>query len=207
MGPLNETRWVISDITPSTTHLENNPKLDVYYPPYGRSNVPILFFVYGGEFVTGSRDLFPGLVFENIGAFFAKRGILTIIADYRLAPEATYPSPVKDIRDAIRFTLTSSDVNVIGSGADMSRIYIFGHSAGGAHVSTLFLDEDILTEQDRSLISGAIILSGMYGSAPHLTTYYGEPPEEIDRKCPLGLLNSHSAKKVISNYTHIVTGS
>ena len=152
--------------------------------------------------MSGSRDLFG-----NIGAFFAKRGIWTIIADYRLAPEATYPSPVKDVRDAIRFTLASPDVDLKGSGAAMNRAFIFGHSAGGAHATTLFLDEDIMTEQDRSLINGLILLSGMYGSAPHLVLYYGEPVEEMDRKCPLGLLDSKSSEKVCSNSIHNPTAN
>lgn len=132
---------------------------------------------------------------------------MTAIADYRLAPGATYPSPAKDIRDAIRFTLRSSDVDLKRSGADMNQVYVFGHSAGGAHVSTLFLNEDILTDQDRSLINGAIMMSGVYGSAivPTLTKYYGESPEEMDKTCPLGLLSNHSSKKVDSNFTRPLT--
>lgn len=152
--------------------------------------------MYGGGFAAGSRDPFPGLVYDNIGAFFAQRGILIAIADYRLAPESTYPTPVEDIRNAIRFTLTSPHVDVTGSGGDVNQVYLLGHSAGGAHVATLFLNDDILTNQDRALLKGAIIMGAMYGSAPHLTMYYGEPAEDIDKKCPLGLLNRKSTDKV-----------
>ena len=176
-------------------------KVDVYYPPRGIKDAPILFFVYGGGYVLGSRSLYPGLVFDNIGAFFAQRGVLTAIADYRLAPDTTYPGPVKDIRDAIRFILTSPDVDITGSGADKHRVYILGHSAGGAHVATLFLNEDILTDQDRSFLKGAMMIAGMYGSASSLKMYYGEPVEDISKKCPLGLLNSKSTETVGANGT------
>ncbi|KAF8531718.1 Alpha/Beta hydrolase protein [Gautieria morchelliformis] len=171
-------------------------QVDVYYPPSGTSNAPIFFFVYGGGFATGSRDIVPGLLFDNIGAFFAQRGILTAVADYRLAPETTYPCPAEDIRDAIRFTLTSPDVDVTRNGADKNRVYILGHSAGGSHVSTLFLNENILTDEDRRIIRGAVLMSGVYGSAPPLTMYYGNPAEEMDKKCPLGLLSQKSTDKL-----------
>jgi acetyl esterase/lipase len=154
-----------------------------------------LFFVYGGGFVTGSRETIPGLLFDNIGAFFAQRGILTAVADYRLAPETTYPGPAEDIRDAIRFTVTSSDVDVTGNGADKNRVYLLGQSAGGAHVSTLLLNENILTDEDRRIIRGAVLMSAMYGSVAPLTMYYGNPAEDIDKKCPLGLLSQKSTDK------------
>ena len=54
-------------------------QLDVYYPdPSSVSDdrVPVLFFVYGGGFTSGSRRI-PSpfdLAYSNLGTFFAKRG-------------------------------------------------------------------------------------------------------------------------------------
>lgn len=60
---------------PPTTH--STPQLDVYYPEASSGgSVPILFFVYGGGFDTGTRQFDPplDLIYTNTGAFFAKRG-------------------------------------------------------------------------------------------------------------------------------------
>ncbi|GJJ14199.1 hypothetical protein Clacol_008461 [Clathrus columnatus] len=169
-------------------------KLDVYYPPEGTSNAPILFFVYGGGFVSGSRNRLPGIYFDNIGAFYAKRGVLTVIADYRLAPATQYPGPVEDIRDAIRFVLSSSEVNITAKGADVNQVFIMGHSAGATHTSTLFLNESILDDKDRANIKGTILVAGSYSGGPMSSPYYGE----VDHfsKTPIGLLETKSLETI-----------
>ncbi|KIJ40221.1 hypothetical protein M422DRAFT_32288 [Sphaerobolus stellatus SS14] len=172
-------------------------QVDVYYPPKGTSNAPVLFFIYGGGFLMGSRDVVPGLLFDNIGSFFAQRGILTVIADYRLAPTFTYPAAVEDIRDAIQFVLSSAEVDVAGHGADKNNVYIAGHSAGGSHAATLFLNEDILANVDRSIFKGTVLISGAYGVVPPpLSSYYGPEGEDFTGKTPFGLLRSKSAEKL-----------
>jgi len=170
-------------------------QIDIYYPPEGTSDAPILFFVYGGGFVSGSRTVVPGLSLDNIGAFFARRGILTAIADYRLAPEFTYPAPVEDIRDAIKFTLSSHEVDVTKHGANRDKVYVMGHSAGGSHIVTLFLNEDILrTEDERAPLKGMILMGTTYEALPHFAPYYG--PGDMAPKTPLGLLNSKTSEKL-----------
>ncbi|KAF8590386.1 alpha/beta-hydrolase [Ramaria rubella] len=171
-------------------------QVDVYYPVQGTVNAPIFFYVYGGGFQRGQRDSVPGVLYDNLGAFFAQRGILTAIADYRLAPETTYPDPVYDVRDAIEFTLSSPDVNVTGHGADKDNVYILGHSAGGAHVATLFLKEEIMGAQLRNSFKGAMFMAAAFEAFPRLIFYYGEPEEELAAKAPLGLLTSKSPDKV-----------
>ena len=52
-------------------------QLDVYYPgstPTGKA--PVLFFVYGGGYHSGARQMAAPrqLVYSNVGAFFAERG-------------------------------------------------------------------------------------------------------------------------------------
>ena len=82
-------------------------QLDVYHPQKLQTcKTPILFWIYGGGFVTGARVLDPpfDVVYTNIGGFFVQQGFITVIPDYRLAVEpwlAQYPKPVEDIRDAI----------------------------------------------------------------------------------------------------------
>lgn len=88
-------------------------------------------------------------------------------------------------------------VNLYASshGADKSNVYLAGHSAGGAHASAFFLNEDILQGVDRSLFKGAILISAAFGSVPPpMSSYYGVD-EDHTHKTPLGLLKSHSAEK------------
>lgn len=114
----------------------------MYYPGHTddtKKKPPILIYVYGGGFTTGER-LYPpplDLVHKNVGAFFAARGILTVIPDYRLAPEAVYPEPVEDMRDAFRYVLAN-----LAEAGDTSRIFFAPHSAGGSIVLSMLLSEN-----------------------------------------------------------------
>jgi len=166
-------------------------QVDVYYPSDETEGAPILFFVYGGGFLMGSRDVIPGLVYDNLGAFFAQRGILTVVADYRLAPAAVYPEPVEDLRDAFKFVLSEL------AGHDKTRVYVAGHSAGACHVMTLFLNEDILRGEDRRVFRGAVLMGGHYANAPPPANVYYGPEEDHTAKTPFGLLRSHSAAKAM----------
>jgi acetyl esterase/lipase len=167
----------------------------MYYPSEKSSKAPIFFWYYGGGFTRGARNLIPDILFDNIGAFFAQRGVLTVIADYRLVPDVFYPEPVKDLRDALKFVLSSPEVDIQGSG-DKNNIFFGGHSAGACHLMTLLFNESILGDFDRSCIKGAILVSGVYGKVrSEARPYYG-PEDEYMSKTPLGLLKSHSFGKV-----------
>jgi len=95
--------------------------------------------VYGGGFTTGERIHAPplDLVHKNVGAFFAAQGILTVIPDYRLAPQAIYPEPVKDVRDAFRYVVAN-----LAEVGDTSRIFFTAHSAGGSLMLSMLLSEN-----------------------------------------------------------------
>ncbi|KAK7036194.1 esterase lipase thioesterase family protein [Favolaschia claudopus] len=121
-------------------------QLDVYYPPSSTTtdSSPILFYVYGGGFASGGRTL-PApadLAYGNVGLYFASRGFITVIPDYRLAPETTYPGPAEDLRDALKWAVDHPDE--LGPNADLSTVFFLGHSAGGTHTATMFLETSIL---------------------------------------------------------------
>ncbi|KAG2002533.1 alpha/beta hydrolase domain-containing protein [Coprinopsis cinerea AmutBmut pab1-1] len=145
-------------------------QLDIYYPleQDRREKSPVLFFVYGGSFVTGARNLSPsfGLVYACVGSFFARRGIPTVIADYRLAPEFKYPKPVEDVRDAIEWVIKNPEALASpGSPSpDLENIVVMGHSAGATHAATLLFNTSVvpLDSPLRSRITGLILFAGGY---------------------------------------------
>ncbi|KAI0337848.1 alpha/beta-hydrolase [Trametopsis cervina] len=173
--------------------------LDVYFPPEGGSgSAPFLFFVYGGGYLGGDKifSSFP-LIHRNVGAFFAKQGFVTVIADYRLLPNMTYPDPATDIKDAVAFVVAhvdeiNADVTVKG---DSEHIFLMGHSAGAAIIATAMLIPGHIPAQLQSKIKGLILLGGAYdfsgiaSTLPFLTGYYGDQ-KGVQKHQPLALLES-----------------
>lgn len=66
--------------------------LDVYLPDTAaRRPLPVVVFFYGGAWEGGSRD-----DYRFVGASLAARGVMTVIADYRVYPEVVFPTFIED---------------------------------------------------------------------------------------------------------------
>lgn len=104
--------------------------LDVYRP-LGPGPFPVLFFIYGGAWVSGDRT-----EFEYVGAAFARRGFVTVIADYTLYPQGTYPVFLQDNAAALAWTMK----NIGPYGGDTEHLAVMGHSAGAYNASMLSYD-------------------------------------------------------------------
>lgn len=67
--------------------------LDIYQPADESEDGsekpnPILIFFHGGGLIRGDKNLQmpgldPGVIYANLGSFFAKRGIMTVVPNYR----------------------------------------------------------------------------------------------------------------------------
>jgi acetyl esterase/lipase len=119
-----------------------------------------MFFTYGGGLQTGDRNLviYNNLAYGNLGAFFAKRGYLTIIADYRLSVvgdpnRSKYPECSQDANDALSWVVSNPEINKV---ADTNKVFIQGHSAGGMIQASLLLHPTMVSDDLRSRIKGAI---------------------------------------------------
>ncbi|KAH9847096.1 alpha/beta hydrolase domain-containing protein [Lenzites betulinus] len=150
--------------------------LDVYYPPtdaVSGGSTPVLFYVYGGGFSSGARTYDPplDLAYANVGAFFAKRGIVTVIPDYRLVPDAKFPGPAEDVRDAVAWFLSNTAAVAVATSPPSAPlalsspdVFLMGHSAGGCLITSLFLLPSSLplTSPVRAATRGLIPLGGMF---------------------------------------------
>ena len=84
----------VSDIAYGTLPRQ---RLDIYRPaglaPAG--GWPVVVFFYGGSWNSGERAQYG-----FVGAALASRGLLTLVADYRLYPEVRYPDFLTDSAQA-----------------------------------------------------------------------------------------------------------
>lgn len=132
--------------------------LNVYAPDKGEKQ-PVLFWIHGGAFQTGSGD------FGLNPSVFVKDGIITVSANYRLGALGfldfeRYLGPdyrgsgnngILDIIQALRWTRE----NIAAFGGDPDRITIMGQSAGAKIAAVL-----TLMKEARGLFRQAVLCSG-----------------------------------------------
>ncbi len=109
--------------------------LDVYRPGASRTAAPVVVFLYGGRWSSGTRRDYKALAHA-----FTGRGWIVVVPDYRLYPDVKFPGWVEDGARAIRWTFD----NAARLGGDTSRVSVVGHSAGGHTAALLALDERYL---------------------------------------------------------------
>ncbi|MEO7056020.1 MAG: alpha/beta hydrolase, partial [Caldimonas sp.] len=99
-------------------------KLDVYKPVAAApaAGWPVVVFFYGGFWTSGERA-----DYKFVGAALAERGVLTLVADYRLYPEISYPDFLVDSARALAYGIE----HAAALGGDPKRVFVMGHSAGG----------------------------------------------------------------------------
>lgn len=136
-------------------------KIDIYRPAQVSppDGWPVVVFFYGGSWNTGERTDY---VF--VGEALASRGILTLIADYRLYPDVRYPEFLNDSAQALAYGLDHAKA----LGGDRSRVFVMGHSAGGYNAAMLALDPRWLSATGHTPgdLAGWIGLAGPYDFYP-----------------------------------------
>lgn len=100
-------------------------RLDLHLPPAASAPAPLIVWVHGGAWRSGSKQEVPL-------APLVARGWAVASVDYRLTPVAPFPANVHDIKAAIRFLRAHGERYRL----DTTRIAIAGGSAGG-HLAAL----------------------------------------------------------------------
>jgi acetyl esterase/lipase len=161
----------------------NDPrqKLDVYQPAGAAEHV--LVYIPGGGFVGGDKNL-DGVFYVNLGNYFASHGILTIVANYRLAPAHAWPAGAQDVAGAVAW----ARANAKSFGGDPARIILFGQSAGSTHAATYLFDPSFQPSGQAGVAAG-ILMSGPYSFQgelrPNLKAYFGDDPSRYADRSPL----------------------
>ncbi|KAM0788924.1 hypothetical protein ACM66B_003002 [Microbotryomycetes sp. NB124-2] len=117
--------------------------IDVYHPPQPAANgpagasatdptlhdeaTPAQVWFHGGGLLQGTRKA----CWPHLKSAPQKHGLMTISADYRLAPQARMPEILSDIADCIRYIVSPKFAEKTGRRCDPSSLIVSGGSAGG----------------------------------------------------------------------------
>ncbi len=136
-------------------------KLDIYTPAQAAADggYPVVVFFYGGSWNSGERANYAFM-----GEALASRGVLTLVADYRLYPEVRYPEFLIDSALALSYGLKHAKA----LGGNAKRVFVMGHSAGAYNAAMLALDARWLKAvgHDPAELAGFIGLAGPYDFLP-----------------------------------------
>ena len=148
-------------------------QLDLYVPDAAATRpFPVVVFFYGGGWESGKRK-----DYRFVGAELATRGVMTIVADYRVYPEVVFPSFIEDGALAVKWARD----HAAQSGGNPNRLFLMGHSAGAQIAAMLALNKQYLRAAgaDPLPIAGLIGLAGPYDFLPlkkaRLKTIFGDP--------------------------------
>ncbi|GAA4632912.1 carboxylesterase family protein [Actinoallomurus vinaceus] len=128
------------------------------YTPTKRTNrpLPVLFWIHGGGFMSGSGDLYDGSTIARTN------NIVVVTINYRLGVLGFLDVPGLSERGGGNYGLLDQEAalrwtqrNIAAFGGDPSRVTIAGESAGGHSVCAL-----LASPPAHGLFGGAIIQSG-----------------------------------------------
>jgi triacylglycerol lipase len=164
---------------------DQRQRLDVFLPQIRSGNTPVAVYFHGGGYIGGNRSPVPGLIYDNVAAFFARNGLIGVNATYRLAPQHRWPSGGEDVGLAVDWLHKNAE----RFGGDPNRIFLVGQSAGGTHVATWTLNP-VVHGPAGPRIAGAVLLSPVLAPCdpdynpgpppPHRLAYFGSDEARWD---------------------------
>jgi len=131
--------------------------LDFYEPTKRQQERPLIIWVHGGAWRSGTKAGVPI-------AKLREQGFAIASAEYRLSPVAKFPAQIHDIKSAIRFLRSNADRFSV----DADRFVLAGSSAGG-HLAVLAAVSDGVPELSGSLQTDDKISS----SVQAVVSFYG----------------------------------
>jgi len=111
--------------------------LDIYQPRKEAAPRPVVLFIHGGNWNSGSKD---DILYKAIGRRLAKQGFVGVVISYRLAPQVLVPQQADDCARALAWTVA----HIKEYGGDPAHIVLMGHSAGGGLAALLATGSDTL---------------------------------------------------------------
>lgn len=137
----------------------SDQRLNIFAPNRSGNPKDVLIFIHGGNWNSGKKSQY-----NLIGRNWSRKGIVCVIIDYPLSPEATY----RQMADYSARSVKWVKDNIQNYGGNPDQIFISGHSAGG-HLAALIAIDDQYFKKLNMLnpIKGLILIDAagldMYG--------------------------------------------
>lgn len=156
---------------------ESSLKLDFYKPTQMRPLSPLLIWIHGGAWRSGSKADVPVIELRQLGFAIAS-------VDYRLSPVAKFPAQIHDIKQAIAYLRLNAEQLAV----DPQRFVLAGASAGG-HLAALAAVTDGVSELNVSQGAEAMnsrvqAVVSFYGASNLSTILAQSTPFGINMRVP-----------------------
>ena len=162
-------------------------RLDVYVPDRVSAEPrPLVVFWHGGRWRFGDKA-----DYRFVGAALAELGYVAVLPNYRHYPDVKMPGFMSDAASAGQWAAAHAGE----FGADASRLYLMGHSAGAHLAALVTLDPRYFAAAGRPgpPIAGVIGLSGPYDFLPLLEPDVQDmfgPPQIYPESQPINFVRS-----------------
>jgi len=178
-------------------------RVDIYAPE-GAKNLPVVFWIHGGGWVTGDRT--------NVQVkpqAFVEKGLVFVSTGYRLLTNVEMATIFRDIAKSVRWVHD----HIAEHGGDPKRILVMGHSAGAQLAALISIDDRYLKAEGLSLdiIKGCVPLDGDTYDVPAIIEtaetrqrVHGFPMPQFGHRIKFG--NDPAKHRDYSAVTHVTKG-
>lgn len=141
---------------------DSDAVLDVYRSPHTKAATVTVVWIHGGGFVSGRRE-----DLTNYLKVLAGQGFNVVNIDYTIAPEAHYPTPIRQVNKALAYLQQNGQK----LGVDPGRMVLAGDSAGAqiaAQTAAVISDSayarlvGVQPGARRDQIAGVLLYCGVY---------------------------------------------
>ncbi|MBN1646584.1 MAG: alpha/beta hydrolase [Spirochaetales bacterium] len=157
-----------------TADNRSSQKLDLFIPDTGKKR-PLIIWIHGGGFLTGSKK-------DHVPLEYVEHGFAVASINYRLSRQAVFPAQIEDVKAAVRWLRTNAKKYHL----DPGRFGAWGESAGGHLAAMLGLTggTDAFDSPENPQISGQVQAA---------VDYYG-PTDFLQmdgQRLPRGMVHDH----------------